>query len=203
MKIRWVKARQNLLQTLGTIVTKKMNKRIELKTERLILRPVEENDAKALFCYRSDTITNQYQGWIPESLDDVHNFINKVSPIIDIVDTWFQFVIIKNDTNEIIGDIGIHFLDIDNKQAEIGCTVEKSYHGRGYATEALKAAINYLFEKLNKHRVIGSIDPRNIKSIGLMERLGFRKEAHFKESILINGEWVDDLVYAILKNEWN
>ena len=175
---------------------------LEIKTERLLLRPVRLNDAEAIFKYRSDSITNQYQGWIPKSLDDVHKFLNKVSQKIDVVDTWFQFVIIKNDSKEIIGDVGIHFLDTDGKQAEIGCTLDKNCHGNGYATEVLKATINYLFEKLNKHRIIGSIDPQNFKSIRLVERLGFRKEAHFKESILINGEWVDDLVYAILKNEW-
>jgi len=179
-----------------------MTNNIEIKTERLLLRSVELDDAKAIFNYRSDSITNQYQGWIPKSLDDVHKFINKVSQKIDIVDTWFQFVIIKNDSNEIIGDLGIHFLDSDKKQVEIGCTLNKNYHGKGYATEALKETLDYLFNKLNKRRIIGSIDPRSIKSIELVERLGFRKEAHFKESILINGEWVDDLVYAILKDEW-
>ena len=180
-----------------------MEHRIELKTERLILRPVEEKDAEAIFNYRSDSIVNQYQGWIPESLNDVHSFINKVSPEINIVDTWYQFVIIKKENNELIGDIGIHFLDSDKKQVEIGCTLDKNQQGKGYATEALKETMNYLFNKLNKRRVIGSIDPKNMKSIELVERLGFRKEeAHFKESILINGEWVDDIVYAMLKSEW-
>ena len=178
-----------------------MEHRIELKTERLILRPVVEQDAKAIFNYRSDSITNKYQGWIPESIEDVHGFFKKISSEINIDDTWFQFVIINIEKSDVIGDLGIHFLE--DEQAEIGCTLAKQEHGKGYATEALKSAMDFLFNELNKHRIIGSIDPQNIKSIGLVERLGFRKEAHFKESILINGEWVDDLVYAILKNEWN
>ena len=102
---------------------------------------------------------------------------------------------------QVIGDLGIHFLDEENKQAEIGFTLDKNFQGKGYATEAVKEIINYLFNKLNKHRIIGSVDPHNSNSIRLLERLGFRKEAHFKESLFINGEWVDDVIYAVLKSE--
>ena len=177
-----------------------MNNKLELRTERLVLRQIEAQDAKAIYKYRSDSVTNKYQGWIPETIEDVDSFLKKISSEIDIADTWFQFVIINIENSEIIGDLGIHFLDAE--QAEIGCTLDKKQHGKGYATEALKSAIDYLFNKLNKHRIIGSVDPRNLKSIELVERLGFRKEAHFKESLFINGEWLDDIVYAILKKEW-
>ena len=180
-----------------------MNNNIEINTERLLLRSLRENDVEAIYNYRSDSIANQYQGWIPKTINDVNDFIkNRVSPVIDIVDTWYQFVIIKKDQNNLIGDIGVHFLDADKKQVELGCTLDKDYQGKGYATEALREIINYLFQDLEKRRIVTSIDPRNIKSIGLVERLCFKKEAHFRESLLINGEWVDDLVYAILKDEW-
>lgn len=87
-------------------------------------------------------------------------------------------------------------------QAEIGCTLNKDYQGQGYATEALKGMVRFLFGTLNKHRIIASVDPRNTGSIRLIERLGFRKEAHFKESYYLRGEWVDDVIYAKLKAEW-
>ncbi len=174
--------------------------KIELKTERLILRPVGQNDAMSIFRYRSDAETNKYQGWIPKTIDDLNSFLKRISPKINMVDTWFQFVIIHGDSSYIIGDLGIHFLD--DEQAEIGCTLEKSQQGKGYASESIKAVINYLFVELNKHRIVGSIDPRNTKSIAMLERLGFRREAHFKESLLINGAWQDDVVYAMLKKEW-
>ena len=175
----------------------------ELYTERLLLRSIRVDDAEAIFKYRSDSTINNYQGWIPNSIEDVYDFIrNRVAPTIDLVGTWHQLVIIKKETNELIGDIGIHFLDSDKKQVEIGCTLDKDHQGKGYATEALKELMNYLFHELHKHRIITSIDPKNIKSIGLVERLGFRKEAHFKESILIREEWVDDIVYTVLDDEW-
>ena len=183
-------------------IQRKMVGKIEIETERLFLRPVNKKDAIKLFNYRSDSVTNKYQGWIPKNLDDTYEFIKRTSSKIDVVDSWFQFVIIENDSNEIIGDIEIHFVDAEKKQVEIGITLNKNQQGKGFATEALKGTINFLFEKLDKHRIIGSIDPRNINSIKLLERVGFRKEAHFRESLLINGEWVDDLVYALLKKEW-
>ena len=181
-----------------------MTKTLQFHTDRLLIRPLRLDDAKAMFEYRSDPVANQYQGWIPKTLLDVDDFIlNRVSSTVDLIGTWFQFVIIRKENNELIGDIGLHFFDSDKYQVEIGCTLNKTQHKKGYATEALTAINNYVFNELKKRRIIASIDPRNIDSIRLFERLGFRKEAHFKESLLINGEWVDDLIYAILKDEWS
>jgi len=180
-----------------------MDSQIQLVTERLQLRQIQMADAKALFKYRRDTLINQYQGWIPETIDEVHDFIaRKVSGEINIPGTWVQLVVIKKDDHELIGDVGVHFLADEPLQIEIGCSLNSQFHGQGFATEALKEIISYLFNVLNKRRITASIDPGNLSSIQLFERLGFRKEAHFKESLFINGEWVDDLVYAILKKEW-
>ncbi|WP_430813086.1 GNAT family N-acetyltransferase [Carboxylicivirga sp. RSCT41] len=174
---------------------------IELRTERLILRPVATEDAHAMFNYRSDSETNKYQGWIPDTINDVYDFLRKVSQEINRADTWFQLAIIEAESSMLIGDLGIHF--IGDEQAELGCTLAKNKHGNGYAAEAMRVVMDYLFNTLGKHRIIGSVDPQNIKSIGLLDRLGFRKEAHFLESLLIDGKWVDDVVYATLKREWN
>lgn len=173
-----------------------------IETKRTVLRPIDSKDNKQIFGYRSDSETNKYQGWIPKTLSEVNEFISKNSDEINKPETWFQLVITDKTTNEIIGDIGIHFIDSDNFQSEIGCTLNKEYHGKGLATETLRATIDYLFNKLDKHRIVTSIDPKNINSIKLVERLGFRKEGHFKERLLIDGKWVDDIIYAILKSEW-
>ena len=176
-------------------------KKIIIETEQLKLRPIEIKDANALFNYRSDAVTNKFQGFIPKNLEEVYEFINKTTTEFNIIDSWFQLVIEERNSNQIIGDVGVHF--IDEQQVELGITLAKIQQGKGFATEALKGIIDYLFNKLNKHRITASIDPENTSSIKLFERLGFRKEAHFKESLLINGKWTDDLIYAILKKEWN
>lgn len=181
-----------------------MKSRVTLTTERLILRPICLNDAGEIFHYRSDSVTNQYQGWIPENIEDVQYFIkNRVSKIIDKNGTWFQFVITLKQSGELIGDIGLHFFDKENKQVEIGCTLNKNYHNEGYASEAMGEVIKYVFNILNKHRIIASIEPGNLSSIRLVRRLNFRKEAHFRQSIFSKGNWIDDLIFAILRSEWS
>lgn len=177
-----------------------MKNKIELNTVRLILRPAKSKDAKTMFKYLSDLNTNKYQGWLPKTIEDVNDFLRTISKKINLVNTWFLFVIIDKVSAEIIGDVGIRFLH--DEQVEIRCTLKKQKQGKGYASEALKATINYLFNKLNKHRIIASIDYRNSKSIKLIDRLGFKKEGCFKESLFINGEWIDDIIYAMLKKEW-
>ncbi|MDD5062654.1 MAG: GNAT family protein [Candidatus Marinimicrobia bacterium] len=177
---------------------------IRLSTPRLILRPIDKADVQAVFNYRSDAETNRYQGWIPQTIDDVKDFIEKrVSPVFNRQGTWFQLVIIKKAGHELIGDIGLHFFDPENQQVEIGFTLDKKHQKHGYATEAVSEIIRFLFQDLNKHRLTASIDPGNIYSIKLVGKLGLRQEAHFKESIFQNGAWLDDLVYAILRKEWN
>ena len=173
-----------------------------LTTQRTFIRPIESADATAVFHYRSDAETNKYQGFIPKTIQEVEAFIAKNSNQININNTWFQLVIVEESTNQIIGDIGIHFIGDDGFQCEIGCTLNKNYHKKGFATETLQAVISYLFKDLTKHRIITSIDPENINSIRLIERLGFRKEAHFKKSLWIKGEWVDDVIYALLSEEF-
>lgn len=175
---------------------------MEFITDRLYIRPLSAEDKESVFKYRSDSETNKYQGWIPKKIEDVEVFFGKVSNEINVPETWFQFVILEQETDILIGDIGIHFMDSENKQVEIGCTLNKDYQRKGYATESLKTIIDYLIHTLHKHRVIASIDPRNSNSIRLVKRLGFRKEAHFVESLFLNGKWQDDLVFALLAREW-
>lgn len=175
---------------------------MKLETERLTIRPIEPEDKNEVFKYRSDRDVNKYQGWIPANLLEVETFIEKLPLQINEPGTWFQFVIIENEIQKIIGDLGIHFIDKEGKQAEIGITLNKDFHNKGYATESVKKVIDYLFKDLNKHRIIASIDPDNTNSIRLVERIGFRKEAHFVQSLFINGEWVDDLIYAMIEKDW-
>ena len=174
-----------------------------IASRRLCLRRLQGSDAETLYFYRSSPQINQYQCWRPESIEEVREFIEKQTELLlDTPNTWFQLAICDKDSGTMLGDCGFHFLDQNSCQSEIGFTIYTPYQGNGYAEEAATAMISYLFFELAKHRVIASVDPRNFPSVQVLERVGLRKEAHFRKSFWFDNDWVDDVVYAILADEW-
>lgn len=178
-----------------------MGKFKNLFTERCLIRKLERKDITALFSYRSLPEVYKYQSWQPKTLADAEAFVEKnLLSIENTPDTWLQLAICLRD-GSMIGDIGIHFLE-DNDQVELGYTLSPEYQGKGYAIESIRALIDHIFADLHKHRIEASVDPENERSIVLLERLGFRKEAHFLESFRVDGGWKDDCRYGILRKEW-
>jgi RimJ/RimL family protein N-acetyltransferase len=168
-----------------------------------VLKPLDIQDAESMYRYRSHLAVSRYQSWRPKSKAEVEHFIEKIHQVdFDAVDTWYQLGIYVQTGEQLVGDLGIHFLPPDNVQTEIGFTVSPTFQRRGYAAEAVEALVTYLFQTLQKHRIVASVDPRNTASVAFLEKLAFRKEAHFRESLFLGGEWVDDLIYAVLCKEW-
>ena len=175
----------------------------DITTERLLLRDLRNGDAEAMFAYRSDPEIMRYQGYDPESLNNVREFIASLELEEPYArGTWRQFAITLRVNGTLIGDCGVHVPDDKPEQAEFGITLAAAFQRRGYASEALHALLQLVFETLGKHRAFASVDPRNAPSIALFERAGFRKEAHFVESLWLMGGWVDDVVFALLAREW-
>jgi RimJ/RimL family protein N-acetyltransferase len=175
----------------------------EINTQRLVLTKLLDSDAPALFAFRSDPEVCRYQSFSPGTLSDAEDFIAGMANVVfDTPGTWFQFGIRRLDTGEMIGDIGAHFTADDPRQVEIGFTVAPAHQGCGFGTETVTGLLDHLFGSMKKHRVFGSVDPRNAASIALLKRVGMRQEAHFRESIWFKGGWADDMIFGLLQSEW-
>ena len=176
----------------------------DIETRRLVLRPLRLGDGAAVFRYRSRPEVSRYQNWEPSTVSEVDEFIVRMMALDpDIPGTWYQLAVCRRDTGELLGDCGLHFPLGRDYEAEFGISLAPEFQGRGYASEAVEAVLGYLFEKLGKHRVFGSVDPRNHASLRLMERVGLRREAHFRESLWFKGGWADDVIFAMLRREWD
>ena len=171
-----------------------------IQTKRLLLRPLTLADAEAFFRYRSLPEVCRFQSFQPKTALEIEAFLraNESTPP-NTPGTWQQLAVcLQNGT--LIGDIGLHTLD--EYQLELGYTLAPVHQHKGYAAEAVAAVLRQAFTVWKKHRVTASIDPANEASTRLLERLGFVPEAHFRKSYQLNGEWVDDCVYALLREDW-
>ena len=169
------------------------------ETDRLYLRQFSLGDATAIYNLNSDPEVIRYTGDPPfESTDEALHFLENYNDYQKY--QMGRWAVILKASDEFIGWSGLK--NHPGQYVDLGFRFYKREWGKGYATEALKTVFDFLFNNLNKHRIIGSVDPDNKRSISLMERLGFRKEGHFKESLLFKGKWVDDVIYAMLKKEW-
>lgn len=174
----------------------------DITTDRLVLTPLTDADADALFSYRSLPEVGRYQSWEPARVEDAAAFIESVRAVgFDSPGTWSQLGVRLRETGELVGDLGVHFLE-DGTQVEVGFTITPAVQGRGFGTEALAGLLDHLFNTLRKHRVSASVDPRNGPSLRLARRVGMRQEAHFRQSVWFRGEWADDIVLAVLASEW-
>jgi RimJ/RimL family protein N-acetyltransferase len=172
-----------------------------LLTNRLILRQLLPGDRDAFFACRSLPEVTRHQGFRPADIQDADAFIACLAPAPGMPGTWFQLAVCLNGSGSFIGDIGMHFPGHD-EEAGIGYTLAPSCWGRGYMAEALQAVIDYLFRVQARHRVTASVDPRNQRSVRVLERLGMRLEAHYVQSEILDGQPVDDCLYAMLREEW-
>ena len=167
-----------------------------LSTLRLNIRPLTEADLPALVVYRNDPEVARYQGWpLPSTLEQERHLISSSALGTE---GWVQRAItLKN--GELVGDLG---LKRHGPQAEFGVTLARHAWGHGYASEAIRALLNFAFSDLNLHRVQASIDPRNQAIAALLQHVGFRHEGTHLKSYWHREEWTDDAIYAMLKEEW-
>lgn len=176
---------------------------ISIETARLLINPLQVSDAPGIFSGRTNPTTNAFLPWKPKTLEEVEEHIRKASLIPpNTPESWHLLGTRLKESGELIGDIGIHFIGPQNRQAEIGYMLLEGYQGKGYATEGLRAVLGFLFSTYKKHRVTAAVDPSNSKSIQLLRKAGMRQEAHHLKSFWMDGEWLDDMIFAILREEW-
>jgi RimJ/RimL family protein N-acetyltransferase len=174
-----------------------------IESERLWLRRFKDSDLIPFMAYRNDPEVARYQSW--DSLDEqeARTFIRETgSARVGVPGEWFGFAIESKETGGLVGDCALKVDEDEPYRAEIGFTLSREYQGKGFASEAVSLLLDYAFDILGLHRVVAKADCRNAPSVALLERVGMRREGHFIENVWFKGEWADEYLYAVLKDEW-
>jgi len=177
---------------------------LQLESPRLILRSFQDSDLETFLTYRNDPEVAKYQSW------DVPYPREKGTQFIDLMKMsnpnsqgeWYQVAVELKSTREMIGDVAFSTMVYDDMQALMGYSLARSYWYQGYAFEAVGRLLKYLFEERSLHRVMAECDVDNVASWKLLEKLGFRREAHLMENVFFKGKYGSEYHYALLAREW-
>ena len=168
-----------------------------IETQRLRIRSFQHNDWQAVYAYTSDPDVMMYIPEGPFTPEQAKAFVAENMG----EQARFVAVLLKTDYM-LVGHMEFHPW-FAPRTYEIGWIFNRAYHGHGYATEAAMAMLQYGFEALHLHRIIATCQPQNVASRRVMEKLGMRREAHFRKCIRrADNRWWDEYFYALLEEEW-
>jgi ribosomal-protein-alanine N-acetyltransferase len=176
---------------------------VTLTTDRLVLREFREDDLAAVHEYGSDPEVVRYMPWGPNSDEDTRTFIERAL-VCQEGDprTTYELAVTLREGGKLVGGCGIHAISFANRSAFMGYCLRRDVWGLGYATEAARALVAFGVETLGLHRMAATSDIENAASIRVLEKVGMRREAQFREDTLLRGRWRDSYLYAVLEHEW-
>ncbi len=175
-----------------------------IKTERLILRPFERTDLDEVLGYYSLPDVQRYLDWKARDASEAKtafDAMRKQTRLTRPGDTLTLAVVRKSDS-KVIGHVSLRWTDATAGQGEIRFALAPAFRRKGYGSEAIRAVVSLGFEDFRLHRIFARTDGRNEASARLLKRLGMRLEAHYREHALFQGEWDEELHFAVLDREW-
>ncbi|MFT2690036.1 GNAT family N-acetyltransferase [Clavibacter zhangzhiyongii] len=184
-----------------------------VRTERLVIRPYTADDLDDFADIQRRPDVVEYMFWPIRDraaskrhladrrrktrLEQGHDFLGLAVELPDE-----PSLNARPGSGRVIGDVSLLLRNVPARQLEVGWVMNPDFAGRGYATEASRAVLDLAFRRAGAHRVVAQLDARNTASARMAERLGMRREGHFREELRVKGEWVDSLYYAVLADEW-
>lgn len=173
----------------------------ELKTERLLLRPVSAADAESTFAYSGDAELTRYMIFFPkESIEETRAFLEQATKEWKKDEpTYFEFAVMLH--NEQIGGVSLWLSD-DRSEGELGWLLRREYHGKGYAIESVSALKDFAFNTLKLKKLVAQCDARNFPSEKLMQKLGMRcTDSTGTRSYVKRTETARELTYVLESDE--
>jgi aminoglycoside 6'-N-acetyltransferase len=170
------------------------------ETARLTARRFGPRDLAPFVAMRGDPEVARYQSWENYTEDDGRSFIAELAAMQPGDPGWFQIALEDKASGRFVGDCGLFIDPADKRLARVGYTISRPFWNQGLATETVGALADYAFASFGLHRITASVDPRNTGSCRVLEKTGFVKEAHFRQSEWFKGQWVDDVIYARLRH---
>ena len=180
-----------------------MSAHVFFETARLRARGMVAADVEPFVAYRSEPDIARFQSWADYTLEQGRALVESMrTSRPGLPGEWFQIALEEMSSGVLVGDLATHVDADERRQLEAGFTLAPAQQGKGFATEAVRGLLTYAFDTMRMHRVIAVTDAENAAAAALLARVGFRKEAHFRDNIFFKGAWGSEFVFAMLASEW-
>jgi RimJ/RimL family protein N-acetyltransferase len=172
-----------------------------LKTERLLLRPFTLADAEDVQRLAGDRDIASTTASIPHPYDDgvAEQWIAVHQQRFE-EGSWLNLAITRDPDGALVGALGLRF-ELEHDRAELGYWIGKPYWGRGYATEAARALVQYGFDTLGLHRIFARHFARNPASGRVLQKIGMTHEGHRRQHEKKWRIYEDEELYGMLKGD--
>jgi RimJ/RimL family protein N-acetyltransferase len=181
-----------------------MTLRLPIETKRLTLRPFERSDLDAVMAYYARPDAQRYVDWkIRDRLDGKQALDAMRKQIaLNRPGDALTLAIVRQRDHQVLGHVSLRWADATAAQGELRLILNPACRKQGYAKEVAKAILELGFDHFRFHRIFARCDARSPAPAALLKGIGMRLEAHYREHALFQGEWDEELHFAILDREW-
>ena len=175
-----------------------------IETKRLILRPFQKSDLDAVMGYHALPEVQRYLEWKARDRVEVKSALDAMvlQHRLQRPGDALVLAVVRRSDDALIGQVSLRWTDATAGQAELRFIIAPAQQRQGYAREAVREMLDIGFERYGLHRIFARCAARNQASASLLRNLGLRLEAHYREHALFQGEWDEELHFAILDREW-
>ena len=175
-----------------------------LKGKKVLLRPVKRSDISLFLKWFNDPEVTQYLVmYLPMTEMAEEKWIEELATTRAGSDVVFIIEVKTGELTKPIGNCGLFRINHKDQTAEFGIAIgEKDCWGKGYGTEATRLLVDYGFKQLNLHRISSPVFEFNERSIKLHQKVGFQEEGRRRQARFKNGQFWDEVLFGLLRNEW-
>lgn len=167
-----------------------------LETSRLTLRALTMEDAPAMHRLRSDKeVMRLIDRPLTDSVESAEQLIESIFAAQDNGEAVMWAITLKGDS-EMVGVICLVSIEEEHRRCHVGYLLDPKLHRQGLMSEALVRVVEFGFNQLDLHKIMASVNALNSRSIGLLERNGFVREAHYRQHYFWNGQFIDTIELA-------
>ncbi len=167
------------------------------------LIPALPQYAELMMKWRQEPLSVAYNPLRPQTIETFTQHLAECASDLTALREGVQYRWAVELNGELVGSVALMEVNLAMGTAMIGYSIGAAWHGRGVGTAAVRALVDAVFRDTRLRRLMAYVHEENLASRRLIEKVGFRQEGLLREHYVVNGQPVNEALYAVLRREWS